>query len=79
MDSIVDELRLLAPGLTRLPAQMESSYDEEADVLYVKFEDGVADDSDFTDDDIVLRYLAGRLIGATILHASKRSGLRIES
>ncbi|HEY3874781.1 MAG TPA: DUF2283 domain-containing protein, partial [Candidatus Kapabacteria bacterium] len=51
-----------------------TSYDEEADVLYVNFrKPGVASDSELTDDDIILRYLGEELIGLTILHASKRN------
>ena len=58
----------------------ESSYDEEADVLYITFERGVpSDHSDFTDDDIGLRYKEGHLISVTMLHASTRQGLRIQA
>jgi len=50
-----------------------TSYDEEADVLYVNFEKpSRATESELTDDDIILRYRDQDLIGLTILHASKR-------
>ncbi len=79
MDSVVDEVRRLVPGIVRLPRVFESSYDEEADVLYITFERGVPSDySDLTDDDIVLRYKGSRLISVTVLHASKRQGLQLQ-
>ncbi len=50
-----------------------SSYDSEADVLYVNFKKpSHATDSELTDDDIVIRYEGAEIIGLTILHASKR-------
>lgn len=50
-----------------------SSYDEEADVLYVNFKKpSHATDSDLTDDDVIIRYEGDVVIGLTILHASKR-------
>ena len=49
------------------------SYDEEADVLYLNFKKpGHADDSELTEDDIIIRYEKGKVIGITVLHASKR-------
>ena len=80
MDSVVDKVRAVAATLVTLPHVFESSYDEEADVLYITFERGVPSDySDFTDDDIVLRYKEHRLISVTVLHASKRQGLQLQS
>ncbi len=50
-----------------------SSYDEEADVLYLNFKKpSHADDSVLTDDDVIIRYENGEIIGITVLHASKR-------
>ena len=52
---------------------LRSSYDEEADVLYVHFEEsGRSTDSELTSDDIILRYDGDSIIGITILHASQR-------
>ena len=71
---IVDELMRIVPALVKFPEHIESSYDAGADVLYVNFVAGAAaDDSELTDDDILLRYKGGRLIGVTVMHASKRS------
>jgi len=51
------------------------SYDAEADVAYINFHNPAtsADDSELTDDDIIIRYNENEeIIGLTILHASKR-------
>ena len=51
-----------------------SSYDEEADVLYINFKKpSYATDSELTDDDVIIRYQGNDIIGLTILHASRRS------
>lgn len=50
-----------------------SSYDLEADVLYINFKKpSHATDSEMTDDDIIVRYEGEEIVGLTILHASKR-------
>lgn len=50
-----------------------SSYDAEADVLYVNFKKpSHATDSELTDDDIIARYEGTSVVGLTILHASQR-------
>jgi uncharacterized protein YuzE len=49
------------------------SYDQEADVLYVNFKKpSRATESELTDDDVIIRYEGGEVIGFTILHASQR-------
>ncbi|OHB89459.1 MAG: hypothetical protein A3E19_06910 [Planctomycetes bacterium RIFCSPHIGHO2_12_FULL_52_36] len=60
--------------LLNIPSKrMWSSYDEEADVLYLNFKKPAhADDSKMTTDDIIVRYEKGEIIGITILNASKR-------
>jgi uncharacterized protein YuzE len=54
--------------------------DEEADVLYVNFKKpSHADDSELTDDDIIIRYENEQVVGMTILNASHRQrGLAAE-
>ena len=50
-----------------------SSYDKEADVLYLSFKKpSHADDSELTDDDMIIRYEGDEVVGITVLHASKR-------
>lgn len=48
-------------------------YDKEADVLYINFKKpSHADDSELTEDDLVIRYEKGEVVGVTILNASIR-------
>jgi uncharacterized protein YuzE len=71
--AVSDYLRLI-PALTASPQHyLWSSYDEEADVLYVNFKKpSHATDSELTEDDVIVRYAGEEVIGVTILHASKR-------
>jgi uncharacterized protein YuzE len=66
----------LATSIKQLPRKdFYASYDAEADVLYINFNNPAqsASDSELTEDDILIRYNdAGQMIGLTILHASKR-------
>jgi len=64
----------LVPELLKAPyARIWTSYDKEADVLYINFKKpSHADDSELTDDDIIIRYEKGEIIGITILNAGKR-------
>jgi uncharacterized protein YuzE len=60
--------------LLNLPAkQFIIDYDQEADVLYISFErPQKATDSEMLDNGVLLRYRNKKLIGITILDASKR-------
>lgn len=52
---------------------VDVEYDEKADVLYILFSlDSLADDSELTDNDVVIRYRNGKIIGLTVLHFSER-------
>jgi uncharacterized protein YuzE len=68
----------LAPQLLQLPSgRMWSSYDQQADVLYISFKKpSHADDSELLENDVVVRYEQGEVVGITILNASKRSESR---
>ncbi len=47
-------------------------YDKEADVLYISFErPQKATDTEVTDEGILLRYRENKLVGITILNASR--------
>lgn len=76
MESSIDvrEILNLTPQLLSIPfRRIWYSYDEEADVLYLTFKKpSHADDSVLTDDDVIIRYEHGEIIGITVLHASKR-------
>jgi len=52
--------------------QLWMDYDEEVDVLYLNFKKpSFADDSEMTDEGIILRYEGDELVGVTILNASQ--------
>jgi uncharacterized protein YuzE len=73
----IKEIVKLTPKLLNIPfKRIWYSYDEEADVLYLNFKKpSHADDSELTDDDIIIRYEQGKIVGITVLHASKRKGV----
>ena len=53
--------------------QTKLSYDSAGDVLYISFgEPQPADDSDITDEGVVVRLRKGRIVGLTVLNAKKR-------
>ena len=70
----VEQYVSLIPVVKHSPKQyLWSSYDAEADVLYVNFKKpSHADDSELTDDDVIIRYEQGQVVGLTILNASQR-------
>ena len=70
----IKEILEITPQLLNIPyKRVWYSYDEEADVLYLNFKKpSHADDSELTEDDIIIRYEKGEIIGITILNASKR-------
>lgn len=56
-----------------LSEKAKVSYDGEGDVLYIHFgEPQPADDSDLTDEGVVIRLRDGRIVGLTILNATKK-------
>lgn len=53
--------------------QTKLSYDAEGDVLYISFgEPQPADDSDLTDEGVIVRLREGRIVGLTVLNATKK-------
>lgn len=70
----IQEYLSLIPVLKHAPqGYLWSSYDSEADVLYINFKKpSHATDSALTDDDVIIRYEGGEVVGLTILHTSKR-------
>lgn len=72
--SEVERMLALVPQLLDIPhKRIWVTYDEEADVLYINFKKpSHADDSELTDEDIIIRYEKGEIVGLTVLHASKR-------
>jgi len=70
----IAEFMKLVPVVKSSPrSYLWSSYDEEADVLYISFKKpSRATDSELTEDDVIIRYEGDEVIGLTILHASQR-------
>lgn len=71
---MVEQYLKIIPAVTGAPQKyLWSSYDAEADVLYINFKKPChATDSVLTDDDVLIRYEGKEVIGLTTLHASKR-------
>lgn len=71
-----DYLKFL-PLLRGLPnGNVWISFDKDADVLYVNFSNTEdSDDAELSDDDVIFRFKGDKIVGFTILHASKRSAL----
>jgi uncharacterized protein YuzE len=71
--TLSDYLPLLAAVQRTPQGFLWSSYDAEADVLYISFKKPChATDSELTDEDVIIRYEGDEVVGLTILHASKR-------
>ncbi|HUS73490.1 MAG TPA: DUF2283 domain-containing protein [Sedimentisphaerales bacterium] len=70
----IERMLTIVPQLLEIPhSRIWTTYDRDADVLYVNFKKpSHADDSQLTDDDIIVRYEEGQIVGITILNASKR-------
>ena len=70
----INEWLKLVPAVKNSPHKyLWSSYDAEADVLYINFKKpSHATDSEMTDDDILVRYEGEEVVGLTVLHASTR-------
>jgi uncharacterized protein YuzE len=69
-----EHYRRLVETLRHTPnGSLWSSYDAEADTLYVNFKKpSHATDSEITGDDVIIRYEGEEIVGLTVLHASKR-------
>jgi len=70
----IKNIMTLVPDLLGVPyPRIWTAYDKEADVLYINFKKpSHADDSELTDDDTIIRYEKGEVIGFTILNASRK-------
>ena len=53
--------------------RVKLNYDSEGDVLYINFgEPQPADDSDVTDEGVIVRLREGKIVGLSILNAGKK-------
>jgi uncharacterized protein YuzE len=70
----VEKILSFVPELLEVPySRIWTSYDKEADILYINFKKpSHADDSELTDDDVIIRYEKGDIVGITIFNASRR-------
>jgi uncharacterized protein YuzE len=73
--NFVRQLFNISSDLTKMPSKRYwVDYDDEADVLYISFErPQKATDSRMLDNGLLIRYQGKKVIGITILDASKRS------
>lgn len=73
--TIMNQLQPLLPQIIALSQKKKSisfDYDKEADVLYISFQKPQqATDTEMINDDILLRKRNDKLVGITIMHASK--------
>lgn len=71
---MIEDCLKIIPAVKSAPQKyLWSSYDAEADVLYINSKKpSHVTDSELTDDDVILRYEGDAIIEITILHASKR-------
>ena len=68
----VNELKNILPYFIKHKI-VWTSYDKEADTLYLHFKKpNHADHTEMTEDEIIIRYEKGEIIGFTILNASTR-------
>jgi len=71
----INEINSIIPFVLKYK-NLWANYDREADVLYVHFKKpNHADNSELTEDDIIIRYENDEIIGMSVLNASKRIGL----
>ena len=69
---LVSEIKEILPYFMK-HKNVWSNYDEESDCLYFHFKKpNNADHAEMTEDEIIIRYENGEIIGLTVLNASKR-------
>ncbi|TFG05777.1 MAG: DUF2283 domain-containing protein [Promethearchaeota archaeon] len=70
----VEKILNLVPNLLEIPhSRIWTTYDKEMDVFYINFKKpSHADDSELTENDIIIRYKNKEIIGISVLNASKR-------
>jgi uncharacterized protein YuzE len=73
METIVaKEIKSLLPYFMK-HKNVWTSYDQEADILYMHFKKpNRADYSEMNEDEMIIRYEKDEIIGVTVLNASKR-------
>ena len=70
---VADYLKLAAVARRAPNGHFWSTYDAEADTLFINFKrPSLATDSELTDDDVIVRYEGDEVVGLTTLRASTR-------
>ena len=68
----INQIKNLLPWFIK-HGKIWTDYDQEADVLYVHFKKpNLADNSEMTDDDVIVRYEKDEIIGISLLNASQK-------
>ena len=75
----IEEYLKLIPAVLHAPKKyLWSSFDVEADVLYINFKKpSHATESELTSNDIIVRYVGKEVVGVTILNATKNKKRRV--
>ena len=75
-EEMIREIFKATPHLLKFPfGRMWIDYDREADVLYISFKrPQKATDSEMLENGIIVGYKGQKIVGLTILEASKRNG-----
>jgi len=70
----ISKIMELVPTLLTVPySRIWTTYDKEADVLYINFKKpSHADDSEITDNNVIIRYEGNHIVGITVLNASQK-------
>ncbi len=67
-----NEIKMVLPYFMK-HKNVWTNYDQEADILYMHFKKpSHADHSEMTEEEIIFRYEKDKLVGLTVLNASKR-------
>lgn len=73
MDTVTEALHLTARVVRSRAKRLWTDYDREADLLYISFEQPQdADQSEMAEDDVLVHYRSGNVVGVTIMNASTR-------
>lgn len=70
----------ISPHLARLPLKRSwIDYDDEADVLYISFDrPQKATNSEMLDNGLLVRYRGKKIVGLTVLDASRQTGKKVK-
>ena len=70
-EKIIENVERIIPQFVKIARQMWIDYDKEADVLYINFEKPQNADDSVMDGNIIVHKRANKIVGLTIVNASK--------